>query len=172
MIDPAVTAPFLAATLTLGVAGVAKLLRPTDTAGALRTAGLPLGRGAVRTGAVAEIAVAAAAVVRPGPLTGSLVAASYAAFSVFVIVALRKGWPLASCGCFGRPDTRPTAAHAALDAAAAGGAIWWAVSAPGTIPSVFSHAPWAGGPLVLVTVLIAGLAYLIWTNPIASGALK
>jgi len=172
MIDPAVTAPFLAATVTLGGAGAAKLLKPEDTAGALRAAGLPLGRGAVRVGAVAEVVVAAAAVVWPGPLTCSLVAASYAALSVFVIVALRKGWPLASCGCFGRPDTRPTAAHAALDAAAAGGAIWWAITAPATMGPVFSHAPWAGGPLVLVTLLIAGLAYLIWTNPIASGALK
>jgi hypothetical protein len=167
---PGVTAPFLAATVLLGAAGAAKLARPDDTARALHAAGLPLGRQAVRLGALGELAVAVAAVALPGPWTGALVALSYAAFAGFVIVALVKGWPLASCGCFGRPDTRPTPAHAGLDLAAAGVAVWWAAVVNGPFRDLIRHEPWGGGPLLLVTGVIAGLAYLVWTNPLTSGA--
>jgi hypothetical protein len=170
MSAPAVTAPFLAATLMLGAAGAAKLVRPDDTARALRTAGLSLGRTAVRVGALGELAVAIAAVAAPGPLTGTLVALSYAAFGGFVILALRKDWPLSSCGCFGRPDTRPTAAHAVLNLAAAAVAAWWAAVVDGPLHDLIRHEPWGGGPLLLVTAVIAGLAYLVWTNPLTSGA--
>jgi Methylamine utilisation protein MauE len=170
MTAPAVTAPFLAATFMLGAAGVTKMARPDDTARALHTAGLPLGRVAVRVGAVGEVAVAVAAVAAPGAVTGGLVAVSYAAFATFVILALRRGWPLASCGCFGRPDTRPTAAHAGLNLGAAGVAVWWAVVAGGSAGDLFRYAPWGGWPLLLVTAVISGLAYLVWTNPLTSGA--
>jgi hypothetical protein len=170
MSAPAVTAPFLAATLLLGAAGVAKLARPDDTARALQTVGLPFGRTAVRAGAAGELLVAIAAVAVPGPWTGSLVAVSYGAFGVFVLLALRRGWPLASCGCFGRPDTRPTTAHAVLNLAAATVAVWWAAVAEGPLREVIRHEPWGGGPLILVSAVIAGLAYLVWTNPLTSGA--
>jgi hypothetical protein len=166
VILPPITAPYLAATVLLGVAGIAKAVRPADTATALRTA-----PALVRTGAVAEIGVAVAALVVPGPGTGALVAASYTAFAVFVVVALRRGWPLSSCGCFGRPDTPPTVAHAALNAAAAAAAVWWAAAWRGgewvsRLGRLFFHEPWHGGPLALLTVVLAGLAYLVWTDPL------
>lgn len=165
------TAPFLAATLLLGGAGVAKLRRPDYTARALSSAGLgPIGhRHVVRVGAAAEVAVALAALIRPGTLTGFLVAAAYVVFAWFVLVALRRGWSLSSCGCFGRPDSRPTYAHVVLNTAAAASAVIWAVT-PGSLagPSgLFSaHQPWHGGPLVLVAVVIVGLAYLVWSDPV------
>jgi hypothetical protein len=167
---PAVAAPFLAATVLLGAAGAAKLARPDDTARALQTAGLPLGRKAVRAGAIGELAVAVAALAVPRPWTGGLVALSYIAFGGFVILALRRGWPLASCGCFGRPDTRPTPAHAGLNLAAAAVAVWWAAVVHGSLGELIRHEPWDGGPLLLLTGVIAGLAYLVWTNPLTSGA--
>jgi Methylamine utilisation protein MauE len=170
MTAPAVTAPFLAATFMLGASGVVKMARPDDTARALRTAGLPFGRVAVRVGAVGEVAVAVAAVAAPGALTGGLVAVSYAAFATFVILALRKDWPLASCGCFGRPDTRPTAAHAGLNLGAGVVAVWWAVVAEGSVGDLLRAEPWGGWPLLLVAAVISGLAYLVWTNPLTSGA--
>jgi hypothetical protein len=170
MTDPAVTAPFVAAAALLAGAGAAKLRRPDDTARALLIAGLPSHRRLVRAGAAAEVAVAVAAVAAPGPLTGALVAAAYAAFTAFVGLALLRGWPLASCGCFGRPDSRPGYPHLLLDAAATAVAVWWAGAAPGHIGPVFSRSPWDGGPLILVTGLIAGLAYLVWTNPIGGEA--
>jgi hypothetical protein len=154
----------------LGAAGVAKAFRPADTARALRIAGIPAGRTAVRTGALLEIGVCLAALAAPGPVTGGLVAVSYAIFAVFVLTALRRGWPLSSCGCFGRPDARPTYAHAVLNVGAAATAVWWAVEAPGRAARFLSHQPWQGAPLLLVSLVIAGLAYLVWTNPVPGAA--
>jgi hypothetical protein len=154
----------------LGAAGAAKVARPADTARALTGAGLPITRALVRAGAVMEIVLAGAAVVWAGPLTGALVGAAYALFAVFIVVALHQRWALSSCGCFGRPDTRPTVAHAALNAGAAAAAVWWALAWPGgsglsRLGHLFSHQPWHGGPLALVTVVVAGMAYLLWTDP-------
>ncbi len=168
---PPVTAPYLAATVLLGAAGVAKILRPGDTATALGAAGLPAGRTAVRAGAAAEVVVAVLAIAVPGPATGALVAAAYTAFAGFVVVALRRGWALASCGCFGRPDTPPTTAHAVLNLGAALSAVWWAAAWPGGgglrhLGRLFVHQPWDGGPLMFVAVVLAALAYLVWTDPI------
>jgi hypothetical protein len=166
-----VTAPYLAATVLLGAAGVAKVIRPGDTATALAAAGWPAGPTAVRAGAAAEVAVAALAIAVPGPATGALMAVAYTAFAVFVLVALRRGWALASCGCFGRPDTPPTSAHAALNAGAAASAVWWAAAGLGGgglrhLGRLFVHQTWDGGPLLLVTLVVAALAYLVWTDPI------
>ena len=168
---PAVTAPFLAATAALAAAGVAKLWRPDYTARALQVTGLRVGgrrvgRTEVRAGAAAEVVVAVMAVVLPGPVTGALVAAAYAGFAGFVLLALRRGWPLSTCGCFGRPDTTPGYPHAALNAGAAAVAAWWAAVAPGHMGRLFVHQPWDGLPLALISAVIAGLAYLIWTNPL------
>jgi hypothetical protein len=170
---PATAAPFLAATVLLGAAGVAKTLRPDDTANALGAAGLssyPI-RTLVRVGAVAEVALAVMAVVVPGRLTGALVAAVYAGFAGFIVVALRRGWALSSCGCFGRPDTPPTPAHAVLNVGAAVSAAWWAAtwrSGDGLqrLGRLFAHEPWHGAPLALLVVVLSGLAYLIWTDPL------
>lgn len=169
---PAVTAPFLAATAALAAAGAAKLWRPDYTARALQVAGLRVGarrvgRSEVRAGAAAELVVAVLAVALPGEVTGGLVAAAYSGFAAFVVLALRKGWPLSSCGCFGRADTTPGYLHALLNAGAAAVAAWWAVVAPSRPDRIFFHQPWSGLPLALVSLVIAGLAYLIWTNPLA-----
>lgn len=163
------TAPFLAAAVVLAGAGAAKLARPDDTARALQIAGLPHHRRLVRAGAAAEVLLGVAAVAAPGRVTGGLVAAAYAGFSVFVAVALLRRWPLSSCGCFARPDTRPGYAHVALNAGAAAVAAWWAGVAPGRIGPLFVRGPWHGGPLALVSLVIAGLAYLVWTNPLERG---
>jgi hypothetical protein len=185
---PATAAPYLAATVLLGAAGVAKIVRPSDTANALRTAGQSSRRlpsqwlhvhrlqALVRIGAAGEVALAVAAVVVPGALTGALVAAVYGGFALFVGLALQRGWALSSCGCFGRPDTRPTPAHAALNVGAAVSAVWWAATwgaAPlgvgsglGRLGRLFVHEPWHGAPLGLLIVVLCGLAYLIWTDPL------
>ena len=159
---PAVTAPFIAAVVILAVAGGAKLWRPDDTVGALRVAGLPPHRQLVRAGAGVELAIAVAAVLAPGTVTGGLVALAYAAFSAFVATALVKRWPIAACGCFGRPDARPGFGHLLLNAGATVAAVWWAVRAPTHLGSLFVRSPALG----LVSVVVAGLAYAIWTNPV------
>lgn len=145
---------------------MAKLYRPDDTARALQAAGLPGHRRLVRAGAAGEVMLAAVAIAVPGPVTGALVASAYAAFSVFVAVAVVRKWPLSSCGCFGRPDARPGYQHLLLDVVAAAAAVGWALSAPTHIGSVFVQSPGRGFPLGLIATLIAGLAYLVWTNPL------
>jgi hypothetical protein len=168
---PPVTAPYLAAIALLGAAGVAKAIRPVDTANALSGAGLPVGRTWVRAGAIGEAGLAVAAFVWPGPVTGTLVALTFGIFALFIGLALQRGWVLASCGCFGRPDTPPTVAHAVLNVGAAAVALWWAVAWPAGygfshLVRLFFHQPWHGGPLVLISAVVAGLAYLVWTDPL------
>jgi hypothetical protein len=171
MTIPVTTAPYLAATLLLGAAGVAKMARPSSTANALRAAGLPASLFLVRLLASAEIAVAILALAAPGRLTGALVAAVYVAFALFIVVALHRRWVLLSCGCFGRPDTPPTVAHAVLNAGAAVSAGWWAATWHGSsdgdrLRRIFVVQPWHGAPLMLVTLVLSGLAYLVWTDPL------
>jgi hypothetical protein len=113
-----------------------------------------------------ELAICIAALVKPGVLTGAPVAAAYAGFTLFVVIALRRGWPLASCGCFGRPDEKPTYLHAGLNAAAAGVAVLWTVTAPSGLWRAFTNQPWTGAPLIFISLVIAGLAYSVWNNPL------
>ena len=112
-------AAFATAALVLVLAGAAKLVRPNDTARALRQAGIPATPLVVRAGSAVEVAVGVAALATGSRISAALLAASYAAFAVFVGQALVRNLPLATCGCLGEPDTPPTAVHVVLDAALA-----------------------------------------------------
>jgi hypothetical protein len=156
---------YLMACALLAVAGVAKAVRPDDTARALATAtGVRLGpvRAAVRVGAVVEAGVGIAALVVPRPWSAGLVALSYAGFAVFVAYARSTGGAIASCGCFGTPDTPATRVHAVINAALAvsATAVAWSVSTSGTVVGILSHQPGRGVPLVIVSGLGAWLVYL------------
>lgn len=166
MTAPAVTAPFLASTAVLALAGAAKIIKPDYTARALQVAGVKAGRSVVRAGATAELAIAVAALAVPNRVTGSLVGASYLMFAMFVGVALHKGWPLSTCGCFARRDSLPTRSHLALDIGAAICAAVWAQSPPRDLAAVLSGQPWEGWPLMLVSAVVALVAYVVWTNPL------
>ncbi len=108
---------FLVSAALLVVSGIAKMADPVPTMGALRAARLPHRRWtAVALGGL-EIAVAGYAIVFGGVAVLG-VAAMYLAFTVFVVVALRLGLPLSSCGCFGRADTPPTWLHVAYNSVA------------------------------------------------------
>jgi hypothetical protein len=162
---------FLVASALLVLAGAAKVARPDDTARALAVlASRPYGprwRWLVRAGALAEAAVGIAALAAPRPITAALVAASYAAFSGVVVLARRRGGPLATCGCFGRPDTPPTLVHLCLNVVFAGSALVVAVSSPaaGTLGSDLVTQPGAGIPLVFVS------AVGVWLSLLAMSAL-
>ena len=163
---------FLIAAGLLVVAGVAKAARPDDTARALATllpGAPPLRpvRGLVRVGALAEAALGVAAIVFPRPLTAALVALSYLGFAGVVAVARWRGGPLATCGCFGRPDTPPTVLHLVLDLGLAAVAAGVATGAPstGTLSSQLAHQPWAGVPLLFVS----GVG--LWLTALALSAL-
>lgn len=154
--------PYVAAAALLVLAGVPKVRDPGDLVRAVRSVGLPLGRGAVRAFAVAEVVVGVVALVAPGPVTAGMLAMTYAVFTAFVVLALSRGGVLSSCGCFGRADTPPTRAHAVVT----GGATSVALVVAGTVPV----APWsvladlgvaAVSGLVALTALVAFLAWQV-----------
>ena len=156
--------PYLAACALLVVAGVAKAVRPGDTARAV-VATVPMppraGRLLVRTGAAVEAVVGTAGLVHPSPWTAGLVACSYLGFAAFVAVVLTRGGPLASCGCFGKPDTPATRLHVVVDLALAGSAVAVAGGVPAQwTPTLLAHQPGHGVPLVLMSGLAAWLAFL------------
>lgn len=124
----ALSAPALVASMLLALAGAQKLLNPIMTMGALRGLGLPSSSLVVRLGSVAELAVGIAAIAVGGRLPWALATASYAAFALFVLAALRRGAMIGTCGCFGREDTPPHVVHVGLNLAlmAVCGAATWA----------------------------------------------
>src|SRR5437868_3829483 len=114
-----------AATVVVGAA-VGRTLVPAwrcdDVHAAVATS-----RAAVRLLALAETGIAVAAVAGGGRLAWSLVGLSYLGFAGFVVVAMARGGPVSSCGCFGTPDTPATLGHVVVTVAAS--AVAWAAVA-------------------------------------------
>ncbi len=115
----ALAGPFLASAALLVAAGATKIVDPLPLLRALRSVGLRVPRWLVRAGATAEVALGVAAVLLGSRPLAIGVALSYAAFSGFVLVGMRRGGVLASCGCFGRDDTPPTVTHVVVTGVAA-----------------------------------------------------
>jgi hypothetical protein len=154
-----VTGAVLVAAVLLGGAGAAKAWRPGGTARALRQAGLPVGDWSVRGLAAVEVAIGAGAVAAGGVFDVGM-ALSYAAFAVFIGLALWRRWPLSSCGCFGVAEARPTVAHLAADAVLAGVSL--AAGVAGTRPlAALAHHPAQGAAATLLAVVTAGLLVLV-----------
>ena len=126
----------------------------------MRTTGLPASGLLVRLLALAEVALGVAAVAAPGRATAALVAVAYAGFTGFVALAGRRGGVLASCGCFGRPDTPPTRAHLVLTGGATATGAALAVSPPGT-GAWSAAAPASTAALAGFAALLGALAYLV-----------
>jgi hypothetical protein len=168
--------PFLAACVLLVVAGAAKAVRPGDTARAVAvTVRLrpTVVRPLVRSAAAAEVVVGIAGIVRPSPLTAGVVACSYLGFAVFVGVALAHGGPLASCGCFGTPDTPGTRLHVVVDLVLAASAVAVASTVPAEwLPRLLAPQPWSGVPIILVSLLCAVLTFLALTRLAELGAAR
>lgn len=153
--------PYLVVVLLLVVAGSAKLVRPGDTAKALRRAGVGYASVLVRLTALAELLIGCSALVVRSPAPAFAAAASYAGFTAVVLLARRNDVALATCGCFGEPDTPPTAVHAAVTAAASLVAATAAVAHPR--PSLLSPGQLAspvGAAWLLGVVTVTYLAYL------------
>jgi hypothetical protein len=151
--------PYFASALLLVVAGAAKVRDPLPLVRALRSARLPAPPAGVRLVAVAEVVLGLAAVLQGGRVPAALVAASYAAFTAFVLLARSRGGVLASCGCFGRTDTPATTGHVVVTGALAVLAAGVAVAPLGTLPEVLAAGPGAGLPLVLASVTVAVLVH-------------
>lgn len=161
----------------LVVAGVAKAIDPADTARAMSSFGPSLLaratilRAAVRLGAICEVAIGVSAIVRPGPVTVGLVAASYALFVVVIVIVRRKGGSLASCGCFGKPDTPATGLHVAVVSALAvsaaafvGEVVNAGAGVSGTwLASFLANSPLHGVALVGLSLLGIAVIYVALT---------
>lgn len=158
--------PYLVAAALLAGAGVAKAAHPADTARALAAMGAggwASSARVVRGAAVIEAVLGVVALARPRWWLAALVAMSYGAFTVWVLVARSRGGSMASCGCFGRPDTAPTAAHAVVTAGAgvAAAAMAPVAGRAGWLPHALAGQPWHGGPLLFGVAVATGLAYLV-----------
>ncbi|HZM55698.1 MAG TPA: MauE/DoxX family redox-associated membrane protein [Acidimicrobiales bacterium] len=155
---------YVVACVLLVVAGIAKAIRPDDTARALAAATplpMPLLRGVIRCGSIAEAALGAMALALPRTVSAGLVALSYLCFASVVAYARSKGGAISSCGCFGTPDTPATTLHVVVDVALGIAAALVASAGPtGSIASVLSSQPLHGVPLVMVSGLCAWLTYL------------
>ncbi len=158
---------YLVACALLVVAGTAKAFRPGETARAL-TALVPVGEAVVgrlvRVAAVGEAILGVVAIGHPHALPAAGVALSYAVFAVFVAYAHARGGAIASCGCFGTPDTPATGIHIVVNLVLCLSAI--SVATAGTDGSIFSilaHQPWHGLPLVVASAAGAWLTFLTIT---------
>jgi hypothetical protein len=168
---------YLAGCALLVVAGAAKAVRPTDTARALGQAVLSirLSRMAlmVRVAAALECALGVAGILLPWPPIAAAVAFSYLAFAGFVLVAYRRGGPLATCGCFGTPDTPPSIVHVVINVGLAASAVVVAAAGrSGSLFSALSGQPWHGIPLVAVSGVCAWLIVLAMSPLARLGAAR
>jgi hypothetical protein len=163
--------PYLIGCVLLTVAGVMKAARPDDTARALvamvprRLQALvrfPVLRLSVRVISGMEAGLGLTALLVPRPLLAALVAGSYILFAGVVTYARARGGALASCGCFGTPDTPATYLHAGIDLLLAGSAALGAANGPrtGWLGTVLAHQPLGGVPLIGLSAIGAAMTYL------------
>ena len=139
------------------ITGVAKLASPHDVERALVSLGLPRIPYAGGIIGVVEILVGVVALFSaPALLAQGLL---YVAFAVWIVVALRREVPLASCGCLGRDDTPPTWGHLVMNLLAAGMSLGAAATRPLVFPGGLE-----GFAMVVVIAVGVFLAYVVLTD--------
>jgi hypothetical protein len=130
---------------------------PVNTVGALRSIGVRLPPVIIRAFGAVETALGVATLVTGARLLAALVALSYAAFSVFLVVALRAGGAVSSCGCVGRADTPPTRSHLAVTA----GLTLASALAAATGADGLSSIAWSA-TAVTALAFAGGATWLVW----------
>jgi hypothetical protein len=155
--------PLFIAALLLVVAGAPKVLDPGDTTRAIRSVGLPARDGLVRILALGEVTVGTTVVAVGGTVPAALLGTLYAGFAVFIVMAIARGGAVASCGCFGTPDTPPTYAHLVLNVGAAAVGFAAALSGPPGVLDVLPTQPAAGIPFLGFVALGGWFGYLALT---------
>ena len=152
--------PFFIAAALLVLAGVPKITEPGDTVRAIRSVGLRTNSLSVRVLAVLEVVVGLAVISFGGPLPAALLTLLYAGFAGFIVLAIRRGGAIASCGCFGKTDTPPTYAHLVLNLSAVGLGIAALLAPPGGLVDIIGDQPAFGVPFVGFVALGAWLGYV------------
>jgi hypothetical protein len=156
--------PFAIVTVLLAAGGIAKVVDPISTVGALRGLGLPVPGAVVRAAGAFEAVLAVVALATGAWIAALLVGASYLGFAAFVALALVRRAPIGSCGCFGRVDTPPTPFHVAFNLFAAAASFVVAARDAGGIGAVLGDQPLAGVPFVALVLVGAGAAFLVLTR--------
>jgi hypothetical protein len=155
--------PYVAAAALLIVSGAAKARRPASTVAALRGLRLPGSAFLVRLLAGAELIIGSAALFCGDRWSSALMATSYLAFASFVLFAMTRGEALGSCGCFGQPDTPPSALHVLLTAGASAVGLGAAFRPPGPLVDDIVSSPARGLAFVVLTGCCVWFAYLVLT---------
>ena len=158
---PLLSGPFLSIAALLAVAGAMKVYRPNYTVGALRAAGLPANSTLVRLLGLAELGVGIAAIWTGSSIWAVATGIFYLGFALFVIYALRSGIPIASCGCFGSPDTPPNVGHVVLDLTATAVALAVAIDPIGSWVGLPGEELWTGVAFLLFSGASVYLLYAI-----------
>ncbi len=163
--------PYLIGCVLLVGAGAIKVGRPDDTARAILpivprrlrpVAPFRVLRTLIRLLAAVEVMVGGLGLLLPRPSTAALVGASYFVFAGLIAYARSRGGTLASCGCFGTPDTPATHLHVVIDLVMGSAAVATAMEAPATgwLMTVLLQQPLHGLPLMALTAVGAGVTYL------------
>lgn len=144
----------------LGLAGIAKVVDPEPTSGALAAARFPSQPRLVRALGLLELSAALVGLAI-GSAATALAALLYLGFVAFTLLALHGDRPMQSCGCFGREDTPPSLFHLAFNTVSGFSLALVAIERTETIP-------WSGtAGEVLGYMAFAGLgvyaAYLLLT---------
>ena len=145
--------PFMIAALLLIGGGVSKAIRPGDTANALRVVGVPIPDALVRFGGAFEAGLGGWALLASDRVSAVLLVLSYVAFATFVVIAIARGAPIASCGCFGRLDTPPSSIHLVVDAVAVMAGIAVAIDPGDGFFRVVEDQTMYGAPYIVLLVL-------------------
>lgn len=150
------------AAVLLIMSGGAKIVDAGPTRGALRAAHLPSSKVVVRVLAVTEVLVGAASLTfdHPGPVLA--LGVLYVGFAGFVGWSMRRGLPIQSCGCFGKTDTPPTAAHVVVNLTLAA-AAFLSARRPPLLDRLFESPIETGGVLAFALIGVY-LTYLLLTE--------
>jgi hypothetical protein len=154
-------APFagslLAAAALLVLAGGVKVIDPSSTRVALRTAGLPASSGAARALGLVEVTIGGAALAVGGLAATAAVALTYVGFAGFARHLHRASRGRADCGCFGGSSAPVSPLHVWVNVAVAA-AVASTLAAPvAGLADVADRTPASGLVLVGLAALQAWL---------------
>jgi hypothetical protein len=153
---------FVVACALLVLAGALKLRSPVPARDALARLGLRVPAALMRALGAAEVALGVFAALRPGPLSGGLVAGAYAAFCVTALSLVRADRN-ADCGCFGRVSSVASWAHVALNAVACALAVAVALMRVPALSWIATRAPLIAATVTIALLAAAYAAYAAFT---------
>lgn len=135
--------------VVVALGGAAKVVAPRAFAELTTTMGLPVGQLGARLVGLAEVALGVWVLAVGGRIACAVLAVTYLAFAVVVVLARRAG--AESCGCFGAAAAPPSVIHVVVNGASAAiAAVAALVGGYEGIASTLADQPLAGVPFLLL----------------------